>query len=211
VDLINGDLELLAGRGEVLQKFYFAIEVYDEGFVFVFAKDVVEERAASVEFLVEDATLTKAGVNEKAEGEGKIGFPGEIGDGLRLGVLFEEEVALGESVDEGVVFIADGDEEIDGVDVDGDGSGLLASRIREVKEVEEKKEAKELFHGVSEKDAWSERCVVEKMEGAETGSGPVPRSGVPARGEFGCMEGIPVGAEESSRGFDMLRRAGIRK
>jgi hypothetical protein len=153
VDLINGGLEFLAGRGEVLQKFYFAIEVYDEGFVFVFAKDVVEERAASGEFLVKDATLAKAGVNEKAEGEGKIGFSGEIGDGLRLGVLFEEEVILNEGVDEGVVFIADGDEEIDSVDVDGDGSGLLAWRIRQVQEVEEGKEVK-LFHGVCEMD-WS--------------------------------------------------------
>jgi len=110
VDLIDGGLEFLAGRGEVLEELDFAIEMDDEGFVLVFAKDVVEERAAGREFLVEDAALAEAGVNKEAESEPKVGFPREIGDGLGFGVLFKEEVVLGEIVDESVVFIADGNE-----------------------------------------------------------------------------------------------------
>lgn len=101
------------------------IEVDEEGFVFVFAEDVVEEGAAGGAFLIEDAALAEAGVDEEAEGEGEIGFFGEIGDCLGLGVLFEGEVVFGEIADQVAVFVADGGEEVDGGDADGDG-GLLA-------------------------------------------------------------------------------------
>jgi len=73
------------------------------------------------------------------------------------------------------------------VDVDGDGSGLLGERIGEVKEVEDGKEVEDLCHRDIGEDARIGRFVVEEMEGAETGFGPLPRSGVPARGKFGCM------------------------
>ena len=75
MDLIDGGLEFLAGRGEALEELDFAIEMDDEGFVLVFAKDVVEEGAAGGEFLVEDAALAEAGVNKEAESEPKVGFP----------------------------------------------------------------------------------------------------------------------------------------
>src|SRR5258708_8985594 len=85
---------------------------------------MVEERAAGGAFLIEDAALAEAGVDEEAEGEGEIGLFGEIGDGLGLGVLFEGEVVFGEVADEVAMFVADSGQEIDGGDVDGDG-GLL--------------------------------------------------------------------------------------
>src|SRR5882724_763950 len=85
---------------------------------------MVEEGAAGGAFLIEDAALAKASVDEESEGEGEIGLFGEIGDGLGLGVLFEGEVVFGEIADEVAVFVADSGEEIDGGDVDGDG-GLL--------------------------------------------------------------------------------------
>jgi hypothetical protein len=125
VDLIDGCEEFLAGRGEVLKEFDFVIEVDEEGFVFVFAQDAIEERAAGGAFLVEDAALAEAGVNEEAESEREIGLFGEIGDGLGLGVLFKSEVVFGEIADEVAVFVADGGEEIDGGDAEGDGRGLL--------------------------------------------------------------------------------------
>ena len=121
VDSINGGLEFLSRRGEVLEEFDFVIEVDEEGFVFIFAEDVVEEGAAGGAFLIEDAALAEAGVDEEAEGEGEIGFFGEIGDGLGLGVLFEGEVVFGKIADEVAALVADSGEEIDGGDVDGDG------------------------------------------------------------------------------------------
>jgi hypothetical protein len=125
VDLIDGREKFLAGGREVLEEFDFVIEVDEEGLVFVFAQDAIEERAAGGAFLIEDTALAKAGIDEEAEGEREIGLFGEIGDGLGLGVLFEGEVVFGKIADEIAVFVADGGEEIDGGDVEGDGRGLL--------------------------------------------------------------------------------------
>ena len=71
VDLVDSSLEFLAGRLEVLEELDFAIELDDEGLIFVLAKDAVEERAAGGEFLVKNAALAEAGVNEQAEGSGR--------------------------------------------------------------------------------------------------------------------------------------------
>jgi hypothetical protein len=139
VDLIDGGKEFLAGRGEVLEKFDFVIEVDEEGFVFVFAQDAIEERAAGCAFLVEDAALAEAGIDEEAEGEREIGLFGEIGDGLGLGVLFEGEVIFGEIADEIAVFVADGGEQIDGSDVEGDGRGLLGEERESGEEEKERR------------------------------------------------------------------------
>jgi len=109
----------------------------DEGFVLVFAQNVIEEGMAGREFLIEDAALAQAGVHEEAEGEREIGFLGKVGDGLWLVVLGEGEVVLGESVDEVSVLVADGGEEIYGADVDGDGCGLLAEEWKNGEEEQE--------------------------------------------------------------------------
>ena len=69
VDLINGGLELLAGRGEILQELDLVIEVNDEGLVLIFTEDTIEEGAAGGELLVEDAALAEAGVHKEAEGK----------------------------------------------------------------------------------------------------------------------------------------------
>jgi hypothetical protein len=130
VNLIDGGLEFLAGRGDVLEEFDFVIEVDEEGFVLVFAEDAIEEGAAGGAFLIEDAALAEAGVDEEAEGKREIRLFGEIGDGLGLGVLFEGEVVFGEIADEAAVFVADGGEEVDGGNVEGDRRGLPAGERR---------------------------------------------------------------------------------
>jgi hypothetical protein len=125
VDLIDGCEEFLAGRSEVLEEFDFVIEMDEEGFVFVFTKDTIEERSAGGAFLIEDAALAEAGVHEEAEGEREVGLFGEVGDGLGLAVLIESEVVFGEIADEIAVLVADSSEEIYGGDLDSDGRGLL--------------------------------------------------------------------------------------
>ena len=112
------------------------VEVDEERFVFVFAEDMVEEGVAGGAFLIEDAALAEAGVDEEAEGEGEIGLFGEIGDGLGLGVLFEGEVVFGEVADEVAMFVADSGQEIDGGDVYGDGR-LLAKQWKSGEEEKE--------------------------------------------------------------------------
>ena len=54
-----------------------------------------------------------AGVDEQAEGEGKVLVHVEVADGLRFAVDLEDEVVLGEVLDEGSFFVADDDREID--------------------------------------------------------------------------------------------------
>ena len=68
-----------------------------------------------------------AGVDEQAEGEGKIGVDVEVADGLRVVVDLEGEVVLGEGLDEGAFFVADDDGEVDEAGVDGEGGGGWAS------------------------------------------------------------------------------------
>ena len=86
---------------------------------------MVEEGAASGAFLIEDAALAKASVDEESEGEGEIGLFGEIGEGLGLAILLETEIVFCEIADDVAVFVADSGEEIDGGDVDGNRRGLL--------------------------------------------------------------------------------------
>ena len=114
--------------GQVLQQFHFAIEMDKEGFVFVAPQDAVEKRAAGGAFLLQYPALAEAGVHEQAESERKVGLFGEIGDGLGLAVLLESEVGFGEIAEDVAVLVADGGEEIDGGDVEGDGRGLLADK-----------------------------------------------------------------------------------
>ena len=76
--------------------------------------------------MIENATLTEAGVDQEAEGEREVGLFGEIGEGLGLAVLLETEIVFCEIADDVAVFVADGGEEIYGGDAYGDGRGLLA-------------------------------------------------------------------------------------
>ncbi len=127
MNLVDRSFEFLARRSDILQQFDFTIEMDDESLVFVFAQDVIDKGATGGEFLIEDAALAHAGVDEEAESKRKIRFLGEIGDGLGLTVLLESEIILGKIADDAAVLVADGGEEIYGIDVNSDWGGLLAA------------------------------------------------------------------------------------
>jgi len=110
VELVDGREEFLTGGGEVLHEFDLVIEMDEEGFVFVFAQDAIEESTAGGALLVENLALAEAGVHEQAQGEREVGLFGEIGDGLRFAVLLESEVVFGEVADDVAVFVANGGE-----------------------------------------------------------------------------------------------------
>src|SRR5258708_35188577 len=63
VELIDGCEEFFARSGEVLEEVDFVIEMDEEGLVFVFAEDVIEERAAGGALLLCVAALAEAGVD----------------------------------------------------------------------------------------------------------------------------------------------------
>lgn len=122
--------KFVAGIGEVLEEFDFAIEMNEEGLVFIGAKHFGEESIGGVAFAIEDAALAERSVDKKAESEREITFFGEVGDGLRVAVFVEFEIVFVEGVDDFALFVADGGVEGDFFDVDGDfwGFGLLRLR-----------------------------------------------------------------------------------
>ena len=94
---------------------------------------LVEEGAAGGALFVDDVALGEAGVDEQAEGEGKVGVLVEVADGLGFAVDLQDEVVLGEVLDESAFFVADDDGEIDEAGIDGEGGsgggwGLVGCR-----------------------------------------------------------------------------------
>ncbi len=100
--------KFFARRRQIAKKFHFAIEMDQEGLVFFLAQNMIEERVAGALFLVEDAALAEAGVDQQAEGERQIAFAHKIFDGLRAGVFLESEVGLIQVGDDFAVLVADG-------------------------------------------------------------------------------------------------------
>ncbi len=121
VDLFEGGLKLGAGVGEVLQKLGLTSELDDEGLVFGCLEHLVEKDAAGSALVVDDVALTEAGVDEQAKGEGEIGVDVEVADGLRMSVDLEDEVILGEGLDERAFFVADDDRKVHEACIDSDG------------------------------------------------------------------------------------------
>ena len=127
-NLINGRLEFLAGRGEVLKKRNLTVKLNDKGFVLVHAQNLIEKCAAGGALLIQEAPLAHAGVHQQSKRKGEIGFLCEISDGLGLAILFQGEIVLGQIADDVPMLIAHGGEQVDGVDVERDGRALLAMR-----------------------------------------------------------------------------------
>src|SRR5713226_10334826 len=71
-------LQLFTGRSQILQQFYFTIEVNEECFVLFLHKHLIEKTAARVSLRVEDVGLTTAGVDEQSQRERKIRFRRKI-------------------------------------------------------------------------------------------------------------------------------------
>ncbi len=107
IDFVDGGLKFLVRGCEVLQKGHFTVKLNDEGFIFIFAQDLIEESATGSALLVEDTPLAHAGVDKQTEGEREIGFLGEVGNGLRLAILLEDEVVLRQIANDAFMFIVD--------------------------------------------------------------------------------------------------------
>jgi len=120
LEKLKASAKFVAGIGEVLEEFDFAIEMDEEGLVFVGTEHFGKETVGGVAFAIEDAALAERSVDKKADGERKITFLGEVGDGLRAAVFVEFEIVFIEGVDDFPFFVANGRVESDFFDVDGD-------------------------------------------------------------------------------------------
>ncbi len=130
VDLFEGSLELGTRVGEVLEELGLTGELDDEGLILGRGEHLVEEGAAGGALFVDDAALAAAGVDEEAEGKGKVLVEVEVADGLRVAVDLEDEVILGEVLDEGSLFIANDDGEVHQAGIDGEWWGRLALEMK---------------------------------------------------------------------------------
>jgi hypothetical protein len=82
--------------------------VDQEGFVFIFAKNVIEEGVTRALLLVEHSPLAHARVDQETESKGQIALACKIFDGLRARVFLKREVGLIQIGDDFSVFIANG-------------------------------------------------------------------------------------------------------
>jgi len=67
IHFLQGSFQLFTRRRQVLKQLHLVIEVDDEGFVFVFAEDVLDEFEAGVAFTIENPGLAAAGIDEQTE------------------------------------------------------------------------------------------------------------------------------------------------
>jgi hypothetical protein len=123
--------------GEVLGDVGLNVEAFDEGAV-VAVKDLEEELDGGVLLELEALADGARGIEHDADTQGEIGLLGEAEDGGGWTAVVEEaEVLALETGDELTLFVGDGEDEIDFVDLDDDfldvlfvsgrrlGSGLL--------------------------------------------------------------------------------------
>src|SRR5271157_535226 len=130
VEFFQRCLQLLARRSQVLQELDLPIEVDYEGLVLVvWAHEVVEEAVAGDALLLDQTALARAGVHQQSQGEGHVSHLGEIVDGLRLAVLLQFEVVFGQVVDDLPVLVEHRGENVDDLDVRGEGWRLLGPQV----------------------------------------------------------------------------------
>ena len=128
----EGFEEFLFGGGEFFPDGDHLGEADEHGLV-AGAEHFLEEAGCGGLFFAEDVDDAARDIEEEGDGEGRIDFAGEVGDGLELAILFDFEIALGETFDVGALLIAHGAEDIDEIDIDVDelgGAGWIEDDLR---------------------------------------------------------------------------------
>ena len=120
--LVDGALDLAGAVGVVGEEVDVDVEGDEEGFV-LGGEDVFEELGAGLLLEGEDVHLAAGGVEEDADGEREVLFLGEVLGLLEALVLEDAAVVLVEVGDEAVL-VADGEVDVDEVDVDLEGLGV---------------------------------------------------------------------------------------
>src|ERR1700691_319298 len=117
--------ELLARRSEVLEQFDFVIEVNHKSLVLIFTQYVIEKSVARGALLVQHTPLAHARVHQQPQRERKIGVLREIGNRLRMAVLFQYELIFAQFVNQMSVFIPNRRDHTHHLDVHRDRRCLL--------------------------------------------------------------------------------------
>ena len=123
------DLGLVEGAGDVAgavgivgEQVDIDVEGDEEGFV-LGGEHVAQEGCAGLLFEGKDVHLAAGGVEQDANGEGKVLLLGKVLDGLR-GLVFGEGAVVLDQVGDEAFAVAGGEVEVDQVDLDVDGGGV---------------------------------------------------------------------------------------
>ena len=74
--------------------------------ILAFTQNLVRKCGAGALFVVERRHLAQAGIHQKSKRQRQVGFTREIADGLRPPIFLQDEIVLGERVDDIAVFVA---------------------------------------------------------------------------------------------------------
>src|ERR1017187_8214256 len=125
VEPADGGIQLIGVGSQLGNHFRVAVEAEHHGLVEVGAHGVFEKLAGGVLLKTKAFADAVAGIDEDAEAEGQVGFGSELLDDLRMLVLKNLEIVLGEIGDEAALFVDDGEEHGDARDLDGNARGFV--------------------------------------------------------------------------------------
>jgi len=111
--------QFLARRREVLQKLHLAVEVDQERLVFVLAQHVLEELVAGVPLFTQHAPLALAGIDQQSQRQRQVRFPRKVADRLRMPVLRQSEVVLGQIRDDLQLLVPNRGQNVNYFDISG--------------------------------------------------------------------------------------------
>ena len=119
---VDGAFDLAWAVGVVGEEVDVNVEGDEEGLVFG-GEDVFEELCAGLLFEGEDVALAATGVEEDADGEGKIFLLGEV-LGLLESLVFVDAAVVFVEVGDEAALVADGEVDVDEVDLNFEGLGV---------------------------------------------------------------------------------------
>ena len=97
--------------------------------VLLFTQDLIQEGITGTAFLSENPPLAQACVYKQPYCQGKVAFPREISNRLRMAVFFQIEIVFGQVIDNLPLLVPDRREHVDHIDINRQGRTFLAPKL----------------------------------------------------------------------------------
>ncbi|MCX6626094.1 MAG: hypothetical protein NTW28_00495 [Candidatus Solibacter sp.] len=120
----------LARRGDILQEFHIEIEVDHKRHILLGTQHLFEEAVTGRTLFFDQAALAPAGIHQQAERKRQIAFLRKITDDLGAAVLIQQEVVLGEVLDDRARLVAHVGKQVDYLDAGGKRWFILLLRAK---------------------------------------------------------------------------------
>ena len=122
--LVQRGLQFLPRRRQILQQLHFAIEVNQKGLIAILAQYVIHEGPAGAALPIQKPPLAHAGVHQQSQDQRQIGLLREIFYRLRMPILLQNKIILGQILDQFSVFVPHAGQHVYDAHVDGNRRGL---------------------------------------------------------------------------------------